>query len=127
MRTLSQILISMALVVSFENCSNPPYGKIADKSTQDSLAIQEDDEESGPPFKEECKASFERFGEYKISNDYCNIYYCGKGWDNDLFSCKWTWGEIINNESSEDTNVKFIKIHLLDLDKFALPADGSDY
>lgn len=85
------------------------------------------DDEDGPPFKDECKASFLRLGEYKISNDNCNIYYSGKNWNSKFYLCTWTWGELINNEFPEDTNVTFIKIHLLDLDKFNLPQDGTTY
>jgi hypothetical protein len=117
-------LIAVTILMTLGNC-NTSVDKGTSNNT-DSLTIASADED-GPPFKDECKANFKRFGEYKISNDNCNIYYSGKGWNPEFYSCSWTWGELVNNEFSDDTTVTFIKIHLLDLNQFQLPDNGTDY
>ena len=117
-------LIGLAFTVIFGNCNTSQDKQTLSK--KDSVSIATNDED-GPPFKDECTANFDRLGEYKIANDNCNIYYSGKGWNPEFYSCSWTWGELVNNEFPNDTNVTFFKIHLLDLDKFQIPDNGTDY
>jgi hypothetical protein len=128
MTILRHILFVLTISAPFISCDNSPDTRTQNNNpTTDTVKLLQADDEDGPPFKNECAAKFSRFGENKISNDNCNIYFSGKGWNPDYYSCSWTWGELINNEFSEDTNVTFIKIHLLDLDKFFIPKDGSEY
>lgn len=124
-------LILASLIVF--SCSNP---KVESKeTTKDSTELkpavefEHSSEESdfGPPFNDTCLCNFKDFGEYKISNDNYNIYLSGKGWNPKFYSCSWPWGEIINNQMPEDTNVTVVKVHLLDLDTFAIPTNMTEY
>lgn len=128
MTRLLFFLFLSGLLPSFQSCENSSddRAEISEKQA-DSIILLKTEDEDGPPFENECKANFHRFGEYKISNSDCHIYYCGKGWNPDFYSCSWSWGELINNEFSDDTNVTAITIHLLDLERFVVPRDGSEY
>lgn len=122
------LLFLSVLLPALQSCDNSS-GDAAETSGRhaDSVALLQTEDEDGPPFENECKANFYRFGEYKINNNNCHVYYCGKGWNPKFYSCSWVWGELINNEFSDDTNVTAITIHLLDLDRFTLPQDGTEY
>lgn len=126
MTRLAQLIILFLFVGLIQGCT-PASEPDTAVSEAPELSMPDDEEEDGPPFKVECKANFERLGEYKISNDNYNIYYSGKGWDPARTACTWTWAEIINNEFPGDSGVTFFKVHLLDLEKFTLPGDGSEY
>jgi len=98
----------------------------AENNISNQVTEQEVDENT-PPFKDTCKCNFKRLGFYKISNDNYNVYLSGKNWNPQFKSCSFTWGEIIFNEIPSDTNIAVLKIHLLDLDRFIVPTDLTDY
>jgi len=117
-------LYLISLVVCLSSCStDTPEKEILNTGT---VSQQEDDSE-GPPFKHECLCDFKEFGSYKISDEDYNIYLRGKNWDPKLYSCSWIWGEDINNIFPEDSMVRLMKIHLLDLDHFNIPDNGTEY
>ena len=107
----------------FESCTTSTNTK----SLTNEVKIDTLDDSGGPPFRNNCLCSFQNFGSYKISNDNYNIYYSGKGWNPNLHSCSWAWGEDVYNEIPNDTNVTVLKIHLLDLDNFSLPTNKTEY
>jgi hypothetical protein len=83
--------------------------------------------EMGPPFKIECPCNVHSLGFYKINNDNFNFYLSGKGWDPDIYACNYILSEIKENINPPDTNITYVKIHLLDLDKFVLPNNSTEY
>lgn len=83
--------------------------------------------DGGPPFSDTCNCDWKEFGSYKISNTNYNIYLCGKGFNPAYYSCSWIWGETVYNTFPDDTNVLVMKIHLLDLDSFTLPDNGTEF
>lgn len=84
-------------------------------------------DDQGPPFKDKCLCDFKSFGKYEISKDNYNEYFSGKGWNPKLNACSWIWGELVYNETPNDSTVTLFKVHLLDLDNFRLPTNKTEY
>ncbi len=108
------------------SCSPPTNNaKSNDKSNNDKIKNDEMGNDV-PPFKVECNCDFKEFGRYKISDNNYNVYFSGKGWNPNIEECSFIWGEIVSN-IVPDTNITFLKIHLLDLNVFDLPTNLTDY
>lgn len=86
-------------------------------------SVQRD--EDGPPFKRECPCEFASLGNGVPKAREYNQYISGAGWNGNLPSCTWIWGEYINNEFPPDTTTQVFRIYLLDLpNASAPPASG---
>jgi hypothetical protein len=101
------------------------FACFAQKKEIDSVSLSKD--YNGPPFKYKCECDFHLFGYKKVSNDNYNIYVCGKGWDPRYPSCGYAWGLFLADIDPKDTTVTEFRVHFLDLEKFEIPADDSDY
>ena len=106
------IIFSLFLVLS---CSETE--KVENKINSIEHISSKADNEEGPPFSDTCLCSFEKIGEVKSSNNRCDIFISGKGWNPNYKSCSWSWGELIYNESPSDTLLTDFRIHLVDVDK----------
>lgn len=82
------------------------------------------DDEDGPPFKRECPCEFASLGTSVPKAGEYNQYLSGAGWDANLPSCTWIWGEYINNEFPPDTTTQVFRIYLLNLPKTTAPPSG---
>lgn len=109
------------------NCSNDRSSDKSKGLNQTSVESYNEGDFNGTPFADTCICDFHDFGEYKISDDNYNIYKRGKGWNPNYYSCSWTWGEDISNIIPDDSTIRVMKIHLLDLDKFNIPTDLSEF
>jgi hypothetical protein len=119
-------ILKISVVILFFGCTNSNDKKsVKQKETADNVNKMEDAD--GPPFDKECLCSFNNFGVKKKDGNELNYYYSGQGWNSNYTSCTWTWGEIINNEFPDDTNIKVVKYHLLDLTEFNIPREINDY
>ena len=127
MTLIKQILFFFTLSIIILAC-NAKTSKT--ESTGKSSALNQSNKEiidGLPPFKDSCLCTFQKFGVYKISNSNFNVYYSGKGWNPKYNSCTYSWGEIKYNENPNDTTVTYLKIHLIDLEKFILPNNMTEY
>jgi hypothetical protein len=82
------------------------------------------DDEDGPPFKRECPCDFASLGISVPKAGEYNQYISGTGWDANLPSCTWIWGEYINNEFPPDTTTQVFRIYLLNLPNATAPPRG---
>ncbi|HLP11931.1 MAG TPA: hypothetical protein VK177_08380 [Flavobacteriales bacterium] len=83
------------------------------------------DENELPPFKYNCPCDLYQFGEHKTSDSTRHIYLRGKHWNPHLNACTFAFYEGAYNTSTE--GMKAVKIHLLDVDNFSIPAGDSEY
>lgn len=128
MNNKHKLFHTLALLLLLTACENEKKESVPAGINNSQVEANVHSEEfDGPPFEEECEAGFHLAGTHKISNGNYNIYYLGKGWEPELYACSFTWGELISNGFPEDTAITGMKIHLLDLDKFVVPSDDSDY
>lgn len=120
-----KLLLIVFLAVVWCGCQNETEIKHAQNPTSTESDSTSDDD--GPPFKHNCLASFRELGQYKINDSLCHVYYSGKGWNKDFPACFWIWSELAYNESAENFNAKYFKLHLLDLETFKIPDNGTEY
>jgi hypothetical protein len=128
-KKITKIIIGiLALSTAFMSCS-PKETEEKQVTEKTASAVQDTivDDFDGPPFKDECLCNFKEFGSYRPNNETQHIYKSGKGWNPEFYSCSWIWGEDINNIFPEDTSVKVFKVHLLDLEEFKIPDNGTTY
>jgi hypothetical protein len=121
------IILIFVFSFLFSACRQTSNQDTKDETVNQTSQADESSEEEGPPFKDECLCKFDDLGKKDTENKTYNVYISGKGWNPAFTSCSWTWGEMINNISPDDTTIINVKVHLLDLDKFELPKDNSDY
>ena len=112
------IIISMSLILFF-SCSE------INKTDSIEHTSSHMDTEDGSPFSDTCLCSFNKLGEVRWNKDRCDVFISSKGWNPDYYSCSWSWGEFINNESPEDTSIIDFRIHLVDLDKIHQTIDSA--
>lgn len=110
MKTIFPIFLVVILLNGCFETHENPVENVENKSSSEV-------HESGPPWDDTCVCSFDKIGEIKMSKNRIDIFISGKGWDSELESCTWPWGELINNESTEDTLVTDFRIHLLDIEE----------
>jgi len=83
------------------------------------------DENDTPPFKYNCPCDLYQFGEYQTSDSTRHIYIRGKNWNPHLRSCTFAFYEGAYNTTTG--NMKAVKIHLLDVERFIIPTDDTEY
>ena len=96
-----------------------------DTTTSVTKSVLKNNDEDGPPFSDTCLCSFDDIGKIRTNPKRFDLILSGKGWNPTFYSCSWTWGEIIYNESLEDTTITDFRIHLLDVDKLDKNLDSS--
>lgn len=82
-----------------------------DEPMIDSLALDTD-----VPFKHPCPFEFYHMGEVRVSEERCDEIQCGNGWNPQLHSCTWVYGEHIYNQRGPDDLVTDYRMHIVDLD-----------
>ncbi|BDX37830.1 hypothetical protein CYCD_11850 [Tenuifilaceae bacterium CYCD] len=126
MMTMKNTIFYCLIILIIVNCQNKKrdYSPETKNTPKTELKSNSNGKETT---RNDCLCSFKKFGEHKTSDDNYNIYLSGKGWNSNLESCSFTWGEITFNTIPADTSVKILKIHLLDLDQFEIPTDDREY
>ncbi len=78
--------------------------------------------EDGPPFKTRCPGMFKEVGQV-IRKGVCDEFIVAKNWTPAIAECNFWWGEHEYNSNADFPNsqVKLLRIHLLDVASFTLP------
>jgi hypothetical protein len=76
--------------------------------------------------KDTCFGDFSVVGSKRIGKTL-NVYITGFGIDLSKDCCRFSYGEIIHNYVPEDTSLRIIKFHLIDLDSLEIINDTLEY
>lgn len=123
LKNLILIFISISIFSCTENNSvdvKPTADNQIDtneNSATEKVNVTQEYNDGGPPFSDTCACSFDIIADIKSNENRQDLILSGKDWNPDFYSCSWTWGEFINNESPTDTMIKDFRIHLIDLEK----------